>query len=87
MYIQEKLKMCKFPFKASVQTSLKSAQSLLLKAFQRAIKYWNPMTGSRSKYRFSQGIGNIRQLGSMPEDSGIRYKMPAFSLKWGECVS
>ena len=27
---------------------------LLFKAFQRAIKSRNPMTGSRSKYRFSR---------------------------------
>ena len=40
------------------------------------------MTGSRSKYRQS-AIGKLRHIGSIPEDSGSKYKSAAFSLKWG----
>ena len=40
----------------------------------------NPMTESRS------GKGKIRHSGSMPEDSGSKYKSPALSQKWGACV-
>ena len=59
MYIQEKLKLCKFPSKAYVQICAKflcktcAICLLLFKAFQRTIKCWNLLTGSRSKYRFS----------------------------------
>ena len=81
MCIQEKLKMCKFPLKASVQKFMQKFLCNLLAfvmAFQRSIKYWNPMTGSRSNYRFRPGEGKIRYLGSMPENLGSRYKRPAF---------
>jgi len=53
MCIQEKLKMCKFPLKAQKSVQNFFAKVLQSVCFQRAIKCWNPMTGSRSKYRFS----------------------------------
>ena len=40
-----------------------------IKAFQKAIKSLNPITGSRSIYRVL-GKGKIRHSGNMPEDSG-----------------
>ena len=60
MCIQGKLKLCKFPLKASVQKSMQNFLKkngticfILSKAFQRALKCQNPRTGSGSKYRFS----------------------------------
>ncbi len=38
---------------------------VLFKAFQRAIKSQNPMTESRSKYRFSRVKVKIRHLGGV----------------------
>ena len=59
--IQEKLEMCEFSLNAFMQKSIQNFFSkicaicfLLFKAFQRAIKSQNPMTRSRSKYRFSR---------------------------------
>ena len=49
---------------------------LLFKAFQKAIKSKNPMTGSGSKYRFSRENVKIRHSGSVPK-SGIKVPFPA----------
>ena len=50
---------------------VQSSSFCSFKAFQKAIKSLNPITGSRSIYRVS-GKGKIRHSGSMPEDSGSR---------------
>jgi len=54
-----KLKMCKSSLQAAVQKNygkfaIVQSSFFLFKAFQRAIQSINPMTGSRSKYRFSR---------------------------------
>ena len=51
MYIQDKLKMCKFPKFKDVCAKIyaKFVQSgSFSKCFQKVLKCWNPMTGSRS---------------------------------------
>ena len=53
---------------------------VLFKAFQRAIKSQNPMTESRSKYRFSLEKVKISHSGGVLEDSGSRFKSPALNL-------
>ena len=53
MYIQDKLKMCKFPKFKDVCAKIyaKFVQSgSFSKCFQKVLKCWNPMTGSSSKY-------------------------------------
>ena len=46
----------------------------LFKAFQRAIKIQNPMTESRSKYRFSREKVKIRHLGGVLETQAVGSK-------------
>jgi len=53
-------KLCKNLFAKIVRSA-----SFLFKAFQRAIKSQNPMTESRSKYRFSRVKVKIRHLGGV----------------------
>ena len=91
MFIQEKLKMCKFPSKASVQKSVENVFAKIMQSgcfcyscFPKSYKCWNPMIGSRSNYRFSLVLVN---KAFMPEDLGSRYKSPAFCLRWWACVS
>jgi len=74
--------MFKYPLQAPVQ---KSVQNFFAKIVQSAF-FWMLKTNECKKVKILSDIGKIWHSGSMPEDSGSKYKSPGFNIKWESCI-